>query len=199
MKVGLDLSNYATKANLENKTGVDTSAFAKKTDLPHLKSDVDKLDIDKLKHVPSGLSSLKSKVDQLNIGKLETTLVDVSKPSDVVKMKLLKRLNIMLRSKILKIKYLTLLNITNLATNAALKAKINEVKEKIYSITNLATTTLTAVENKIPNIINLVKKTDYNTKINEIEKKKKILIMVMINILLLQYLIRWQQHMLLQD
>ena len=199
MTVGLDLSNYATKANLENKTGVDTSAFAKKTDLPHLKSDVDKLDIDKLKHVPSGLSSLKSKVDQLNIGKLETTLVDVSKPSDVVKMKLLKRLNIMLRSKILKIKYLTLLNITNLATNAALKAKINEVKEKISSITNLATTTtLTAVENKIPNIINLVKKTDYNTKINEIEKKK-ILIMVMINILLLQYLIRWQQHMLLQD
>ena len=40
------------------------------------------------------------------------------------------------------------------------------------NITNLATTTaLTAVENKIPNVSNLVKKTDYNTKINEIEKK----------------------------
>ena len=41
------------------------------------------------------------------------------------------------------------------------------------NITNLATTTtaLTAVENKIPNVSNLVKKTDYNTKISEIEKK----------------------------
>ena len=41
------------------------------------------------------------------------------------------------------------------------------------NITNLATTTtaLTAVENKIPNVSNLVKKTDYNTKISEIENK----------------------------
>ena len=41
------------------------------------------------------------------------------------------------------------------------------------NITNLATTTiaLTTVENKIPNVSNLVKKTDCNTKINEIKKK----------------------------
>ena len=44
--------------------------------------------------------------------------------------------------------------------------------KEIPSITNLATTTaFTAVENKIPNVSNLVKKTDYNTKVNEIEKK----------------------------
>ena len=51
----------------------------KKTDLTNLKSDVDKLDIDKLKNVPSDLNSLKikSKVDKLDIGKLETTLVDL--------------------------------------------------------------------------------------------------------------------------
>ena len=37
---------------------------------------------------------------------------------------------------------------------------------------NLATTTaLTAVKNKIPNVSNLIKKTDHNTKINEIENK----------------------------
>ena len=42
MKVELGLSNYATKADLKN-----TSDFVKKTDLAHLKSDVDKLDIDK--------------------------------------------------------------------------------------------------------------------------------------------------------
>ena len=36
MKVGLDLSNYATKADLKNATGVDTSDFAKITDLANL-------------------------------------------------------------------------------------------------------------------------------------------------------------------
>ena len=42
-------SNYATKAELRNATGVDTLDFAKKTDLANLKSDVDKSDIDKSK------------------------------------------------------------------------------------------------------------------------------------------------------
>ena len=65
-----------------------------------------------------------------------------------------------------------MLDITNLGTNASLNAKINEVKGEIPSITNLATTiALTVVENKIPIVSNLVKKTEYNTKINEIEKK----------------------------
>ena len=49
VEVELDLSNYATKIDLENATVVDTSPFAKKIDLVNLKSDVDKLDIDKLK------------------------------------------------------------------------------------------------------------------------------------------------------
>ena len=46
------------------------------------------------------------------------------------------------------------------------------MKDKIPSITNSATTAaLTTVENKISHVSNLVKETDYNTKINEIEKK----------------------------
>ena len=50
-------------------------------------------------------------------------------------------------------------------------AKINEVKDKIPNITNLATlSSLTSVENKIPSVSNLVTKTDYNTKINETER-----------------------------
>ena len=54
MKVKLDLSNYATKTDLENARGVDTSDFAKKkTDLANSKSHVEKLNIDKLKIVPS--------------------------------------------------------------------------------------------------------------------------------------------------
>ena len=54
VKVELDLSNYATKVDLKNAAGVDVSEFAKMADLTNLKSDVDKLDIDKLKNVPSG-------------------------------------------------------------------------------------------------------------------------------------------------
>ena len=61
IEIEVDLSKYATKADLKNATGADTSEFAKKTDLASLKSDVDKLDIAKLKNVPSGLSSLKVK------------------------------------------------------------------------------------------------------------------------------------------
>ena len=63
-------------------------------------------------------------------------------------------------------------SITNLASTVALNAKINEVKNKILNITNLASTNaLPAVENKISNVSKSVKKTDCNTKINEIEKK----------------------------
>ena len=62
-----------------------------------------------------------------------------------------------------------ILDITILANNTTLNAKMNEVKNKIPSITNLATTTaLTAVENKTPNVSNLVKQSEYNTKISKI-------------------------------
>ena len=87
----LDLSNYAIKADLKNATGVDTSKFAKKVDLASLKSNVTKLDIDKLKNVPSNLSNLKSKVDRLDADKLIPVPFDLSKLSDVVKMMLLKK------------------------------------------------------------------------------------------------------------
>ena len=54
MKVELDLSSYATKADLKSGAGVDTSGFPKKTDLKSiLKFDFDELDIDKSKNVPS--------------------------------------------------------------------------------------------------------------------------------------------------
>ena len=61
MKVELDLSNYATKTNLKNATGIDTSSSANKVDLASWKSSVDELDVDKLKNVPTNLSKLKSK------------------------------------------------------------------------------------------------------------------------------------------
>ena len=64
VKVELDLLNYATKSDLKNSSGVNTSSFAKKTDLANLKSDVDKLHIDILKYIPNNLSNLKSIVDK---------------------------------------------------------------------------------------------------------------------------------------
>ena len=60
VKVELDLSNYAAKADLKNATGFDKSKFAKKVDLDYLKSNVDKLNIDNLKNVPTNLNNLKS-------------------------------------------------------------------------------------------------------------------------------------------
>ena len=65
-------------------------------------------------------------------------------------------------------------DITNLANNISLNDKINEVKNEVPNIANLATTTaLTAIENKIPNVSNLVINYSirYNTKISETEKK----------------------------
>ena len=85
VKIELDLSNYATKADLKNATGVDTLDSAKETDLANLKSDVDKLDIDKLKTLSTNLSNLKSKVDKLDVDKLIPVPVDLSKLSDGVK------------------------------------------------------------------------------------------------------------------
>ena len=70
INVTVDLSNYATKDDIKNITHVDTSSFTLKTNLTNLKTEIDKLDIDKLATVP----------------------VDLSKLSNVVKIMLLKRL-----------------------------------------------------------------------------------------------------------
>ena len=59
--------------------------FARKADLANLKSNVDKLDIDKFKNVPTKLSNLKNKVDKLDVDKLVPVPVHLSKLSDVVK------------------------------------------------------------------------------------------------------------------
>ena len=56
------MSNYATKTDLNNVTHVDTSSFALKTNLAGLKTEVDKLDIDKLAPVPVDLSKLSDAV-----------------------------------------------------------------------------------------------------------------------------------------
>ena len=58
MNVKVDLSSYATKADIKNILHVNTSSFALKTNLANLQSEVDKLDVDKLVSVPVDLSKL---------------------------------------------------------------------------------------------------------------------------------------------
>ena len=62
INVKVDLSNYATKADIKNISHIDTSSFALKTNLANLKTEVDKLDIDKLVPVPVDLSKLSDAV-----------------------------------------------------------------------------------------------------------------------------------------
>ena len=85
INVKVDLSNYATIKDIKNITHIDTSSFALKSNLANLKTEVDRLDIDKLKSLPSNFSKLKTKVDKLDIVKLVPVPIDLSKLSDIVK------------------------------------------------------------------------------------------------------------------
>ena len=71
IKVEVDLSNYATKADIKNITHIDTSNFSLKTNLANLKTDIDKLDSDKLKTVPVDLSKLTNAVKNKVVKKTE--------------------------------------------------------------------------------------------------------------------------------
>ena len=110
-----------------------------------------------MENVPTNLSILKSEVHKLDANKLVPVPVDLSKVSDVVKYDVIKKDAYIAEIKNIedKIPY-----ITNLATNTTLNAKINEVKKEVPSITNLATTAalnavkINEVKDKIPNITN---------------------------------------------
>ena len=71
IKVKIDLTNYATKEDIKNITHVDTSNFALKTNLANLKTEVDKLDIDKLVPIPNDLSKLSNVVKNEVVKKTE--------------------------------------------------------------------------------------------------------------------------------
>ena len=70
IKVKVDISNYATKTDIKNISHVDTSSFALKTNLANLKTEVDKLDIDKLVPIPVDLSKLSDVVKNDVVKKL---------------------------------------------------------------------------------------------------------------------------------
>ena len=71
INVKVDLSNYATKTDLKNVSHVDVSSFALKSNLASLKTEVDKIDADKLKTVPADLAKLSNVVKNDVIEKTE--------------------------------------------------------------------------------------------------------------------------------
>ena len=151
INVKLDLSNYATKSDIKNISHVDTSGSALNANLANLKTEVDKLDINKLVPVTEDLSKLSDDVKN-----------DVAKKTTYDKL-VTKINNIDTNDFVLKTKYQTdkteLENKIPNVTDSVKKAELTELKNKIPDINNLATkSALITVENRIPIVSNLVKK-----------------------------------------
>ena len=165
INVKFDLSNYTTKTDIKNIAHIDFSSFTLKSNLAGLKTEVDKLDIDKLVPVPVDLSKLSNVVK-----------------NDVVKKTVYDKLvakvnNIDTSDFLLKTKYNAdktelenkIPDTDGLVKKTDYNTKITEIEGKIPDFSSLATNTeLTTVKNKIPDVSSLVNKTDYNTKITEI-------------------------------
>ena len=71
INVKVDLSNHATKPVLKNISHIDASSFALKSNLASLKTEVDKLDINKLTPVPNDLAKLSNVVKNDVVKKTE--------------------------------------------------------------------------------------------------------------------------------
>ena len=132
INVKVDLSNFATKADIKNSSNVDTSSFALKTNLANLKSEVDKLDIDKLVPLPIDLSKLRKVVKNVVKKTMHGKLVAKVNSIDT-------------SGFVLKTKYDT--------DKSELENKILDVTDFVKKIR------LTELDNKIPDVSNLARKT----------------------------------------
>ena len=165
IKVELDLSNYATKDDVKNITHVDVSSYATKTNLASLKTEVDKIDTDKLKTVPADLAKLSNVVKN-----------DVVKKTDY---------NAKVTSIEGQIAGVTKNTVDNLADIKKLKAIDTNsfvTRTKFSADTNSLDDKIDGAETKIPDISGLATKTslnDYlktstsNSKVTEVESKIK--------------------------
>ena len=165
VKVELDLTNYATKTDLKNITHVDVSSFASKTNLAALKTEVDKIDVDKLKTTPINLDRLSSLVKN-----------DVVKKTDY---------NTKVTSVEAQIAGLTKNTVDNLADITKLKAIDTNsfvLKTKLASDVTTLENKIDTVEKKMPDISGLATKTSlnsylqtstFNSRVTEVENKIK--------------------------
>ena len=114
IKVELDLTNYATKTDLKNITHTDVSRFASKTNLAALKNEVDKIDVDKLKTLPTDLAKLSNVVNNYLVKKTDyntkvtsienqiagATKNTVDNLADITKLKAVDTSNFVLKTKL---------------------------------------------------------------------------------------------------
>ena len=114
IKVDLDLANYATKDDVKNITHVDVSSYATKTNLAAFKAEVDKIDTDKLKTVPTDLAKLSNVVKNdvvkktdynTKVTSIESKMAGVTKNtldnlSDITKLKGVDTNNFVLKTKL---------------------------------------------------------------------------------------------------
>ena len=142
VKVELDLTNYATKTGLKNFTHLDVSSFASKTNLAALKTEVDKIDVDKLKTTPTDLAKLSNIVKNdvvkktdynAKVTSIEGQIAGITKNTidnlaDITKLKAVDTNSFVLKTKLTS-------DVTTLEN------KIDTVDKKILDITGLATKT----------------------------------------------------------
>ena len=154
IKVELDLTNYATKDDVTNITHVDVSSFASKTNLAALKTEVDKIDADKLKTVPVDLAKLSNVVNNdvvkktecnTKVTSIENQIAGVTKNtldnlSDVTKLKAVDTSNFVLKTKLAS-------DVTTLEN------KIDTVDKKIPDISGVATKTSLTSYYKLQHLI----------------------------------------------
>ena len=132
IKVELDLSNYATQDDVKNIKDEDVNSYATKTNLAALKTEVDKIDVDKLKTVPD----------------------DLAKLSNVVKNEVVKKTDFSADTYVTRTKFSTNTN--------ALDDKIDKVEKKIPDISSLETKrNVTTLVNNLNNRIDSLKINDY--------------------------------------
>ena len=165
IKVELDLANYATKDDVKNITHVDFSSYATKINLAALKSELDKIDVDKLK----------------------TTPADLVKLSNVVKNDVLKKTNYntkvtSIENQIAGVTKNTLDNLGDIKKLKAVDTSNFVLKTKLTSDVNTLENKIDTVDKKIPDISRLAPKTSstsylqtatFNSKVTEVENKMK--------------------------
>ena len=114
IKVELNLTNYATKTDLKNIMHVDVSSFASKTNLAALKTEVDKIDVDKLKTAPVDLAKLTNAVENdlvkktgynTKVTSIETQIAGLTKNTvdnlaDITKLKAIDTNSFVLKTKL---------------------------------------------------------------------------------------------------
>ena len=165
IKVELDLANYATKDDVKNITHVDVSSYATKTNLAALKSEVDKIDTDKLK----------------------TTLDDLAKLSNVVKNDVVKKTDYntkvtSIENQIARVTKDTTDNLADITKLKAVDTSNFVLKTKLTSDVNTLENKIDTVDKKIPDVSGLATKSSltsclktatFNSKITEAENKIK--------------------------